>query len=186
VRKARAIIPLAVLVAVALATALVTTASAWGGSSRFRTTLSGYNEDPLTINTPGSGTFSARINRAGDAIEYTETFGSLTSNVTQSHIHFGGPAQSGSVVVFLCSNLGNGPAGTQACPAAGGTISGTIVAANVLAAANQNIVAGDLAAVIAAIRANTAYVNVHTANFPGGEIRGPLGDHDHHHGHGHD
>jgi CHRD domain len=182
-RRARVLIPIAIIAVVALTTVLITTASAWGGSSKFKTTLSGYNEDPLTINTPGGGTFSARINRTGTAIDYTETFGSLTSSVTQSHIHFGGPFQSGGIVVFLCSNLGNGPAGTQACPAGGGTISGTIVPANVISVANQNIVAGDLAAVIAAIRADRAYVNVHTANFPGGEIRGPLGDHDHHHDH---
>jgi hypothetical protein len=175
VRTARVIVPIAVIAAVALATVFVSSATAAGGPSKFKTTLSGYNEDPLTINTAGGGSFTAKISKAGDAIDYTETFGSLTSGVTQSHIHFGGPSQSGNIVVFLCTNLGNGPAGTQACPAGGGTITGTIHAADVLGVPAQNFTAGDLAAVIAAMRAGSAYVNVHTQNFPAGEIRGPLG-----------
>ena len=38
---------------------------------------------------------------------------------------------NGGITVFLCSNLGNGPAGTQACPPAPATIEGTIRAADV-------------------------------------------------------
>jgi hypothetical protein len=79
--------------------------------------------------------------------------------------------------VFLCSNLGNGPAGTQACPAAGGTITGTITAANVTAgAAGQGIAAGEFAEFVNAIRAGATYVNVHSTNRPGGEIRAQLED----------
>ena len=50
-----------------------------------------------------------------------------------------------------------------------------ITAANVIAAAApQQLTAGELDEVIAAIRAGVAYVNVHTAVSPGGEIRGQL------------
>ena len=35
---------------------------------------------------------------------------------TQSHIHFGQKDVNGGIVVFFCTNLGNGPAGTPPCP----------------------------------------------------------------------
>lgn len=84
----------------------------------------------------------------------------------------------GGISVFLCSNLGNGPAGTQACPAAPATISGTITPANVIGPAPQGITAGQFSELIAAIRAGTTYVNVHSTSYPVGEIRAQLG-HDH-------
>ncbi|MFD1827627.1 MULTISPECIES: hypothetical protein [Mumia] len=40
--------------------------------------------------------------------------------------------------MFLCTNLGNGPAGTQTCPQEG-TVTGTIVAADVVGPASQGI-----------------------------------------------
>jgi len=53
---------------------------------------------------------------------------------------------------------------------------GPITAANVIAGsmAPQQLAAGDLAAVVAAIRAGAAYANVHTTPSPGGEIRGQI------------
>ena len=163
---------------VVIVLALAGAAAAFGGGpSHFRTTLDGFHEQPLAISTNGSGTFSARINNTGDTIRYTLTFGSLTSTVTQAHIHIGAPNQVGGIAVFLCTNLGNGPAGTQTCPTGPGpvTVTGTIHAADVLPVAAQNLHAGDLTALIAAMRAGASYVNVHSMNFPIGEIRGPLG-----------
>ena len=46
--------------------------------------------------------------------------------------------------------------------------------ANVLTVAGQNIQAGDFSIVPAALLSDTAYVNVHTMNFPAGEIRGQI------------
>jgi hypothetical protein len=78
-------------------------------------------------------------------------------------------------VVFLCTNLGNGPAGTQACPAGGGTIRGTITPADITAgAAAQGIAAGEFDEFVRAIRAGATYVNVHSVDRQGGEIRAQL------------
>ena len=83
--------------------------------------------------------------------------------------------------MFLCTNLGNGPAGTQASPAAGGTIGGTIGPADVGAGAAANgIAAGEFDESVSAIRAGATYVNVHSVVRPGGEVRAQLDDeHDH-------
>jgi CHRD domain len=143
---------------------------------RARETLSGYEEVPA-LSTPGVGEFKIDLNRAGDALDYTLTFSGLETDATQAHIHFENRTNNGNIVVFLCTNLGNGPAGTQACPAAGGTITGTITAANVGAgAAGQGIAAGEFEEFVQALRSGATYVNVHSVGRPGGEIRAQLDD----------
>ena len=100
-------------------------------STRFDASLSGYEELP-TLSTRGNGTFEASLNKDGSELHYTLSYegpfdGNATgtpSNVTQAHIHFGARAFSGGISAFLCTNLGNGPAGTPACPATSGTVSG--------------------------------------------------------------
>jgi len=139
--------------------------------------LTGYEETPAAVSTTGRGEFTATIDADGDAIVYTETYSGLQGPVTQSHIHVGQLGVTGSVVIFLCQTAANpDPTGlAPQCPQEG-TVSGTITAANVIAGstATQQLVAGDLAAVITAIRAGAAYANVHTNPSPGGEIRGQL------------
>ncbi len=100
--------------------------------------------------------------------------------MTQAHIHLGGAAQSGGISVFLCTNLGNGPVGTQACPPAPASVSGTLVPTDVIGPVGQGIVAGEFGELVAAIRAGVTYANVHSSKYPGGEIRAQLeGDRDH-------
>jgi hypothetical protein len=165
---------LAALAAVGLT---VTVATADEGATTFATSLSGFNETPPVLSN-GTGSFHLTLN--GNTATFTETFSNLSSPVTQSHIHFAQRGVAGGVFVFLCTNLGNGPAGTQACPAGGGTITGTITAASIIAPggdgppANQGITAGDFQALVRILRSGDAYVNVHTKSFPAGEIRGQV------------
>jgi CHRD domain len=170
------------LLIAALATGSVAVASDGDGSDDSTTILSvaltGFEEDPLALSTTGSGTLRVRIDDHNQDITYQLTFTALEAPATQAHIHFGGRAQSGGISVFLCSNLGNGPAGTPACPAAGGTVTGTLHAVDVVGPAAQGIAPGEFGELVAAIRNGTAYGNVHSQKYPGGEIRGQL-DHEH-------
>jgi len=138
--------------------------------------LTGYEESP-SVSTTASGGFSATIADDGSLIQYSETFSGLQAPVTQSHIHIAQPGVNGSIVIFLCQTATNpDPTGlAPQCPQEG-TVSGTISAANVIAGAtaSQQLKAGDLSAVITAIRAGMAYANVHTTLSPGGEIRGQI------------
>jgi CHRD domain len=138
--------------------------------------LTGYEESP-SVSTTATGEFTATIAPDGDTIFYSETFSGLQGTVTQSHIHVGQLGVNGSIVIFLCQTAANpDPTGlAPQCPQEG-TVSGTLTAANVIAGsmAPQQLAAGDLAAVVAAIRAGAAYANVHTSPSPGGEIRGQL------------
>jgi hypothetical protein len=138
--------------------------------------LTGYEESP-SVSTTGRGEFTATVDHDADLIQYTETYSGLQAPVTQSHIHVGQPGVNGSIVIFLCQTANNpDPTGlAPQCPQQG-SVSGTITAANVIAGSTttQQLVAGDLTAVIAAIRAGAAYANVHTTASPGGEIRGQI------------
>ena len=82
--------------------------------SKISERLTGYEEVPA-ISTAANGTFSARINN-GSSVTYQLTYEGTETPVTQAHIHFENRTNNGPIVVFLCSNLGNGPAGTQECP----------------------------------------------------------------------
>jgi hypothetical protein len=147
-----------------------------------RTKLSGYQETPSTINSAGSGDFKAVIHDDGPAIDYVLTYQDLSSPPTQSHIHFGRPGLTGSIVLFLCTNLAP-PAGVPtppACPTPPATVTGTLTSANVIAVPAQGIDAGDagFAEMLKAIRNNAAYANVHSTLHPSGEIRGRLAQHE--------
>jgi CHRD domain len=157
--------------------AAVGVAVAGRGGDNIRERLTGYEEIP-TLSTPGSGEFKARISRFDDEIRYELSYEDTESAVTQAHIHLGARAFNGGIVAFLCSNLGNGPAGTPACPPAPATVTGTIGPDQVTAmAAAQGIAAGEFDEFVDAIRADATYANVHTTGRPGGEIRAQL-EHD--------
>jgi hypothetical protein len=140
----------------------------------FSTRLSGFNEVPAAIFSPGTGTLHLTLDRQAGTLNYTLSYSGLTSPVTQAHIHFGKRHVAGGIMVFFCSNLGNGPAGTPACPQNEGTVSGTIAADGVLGLQAQNVTPRDFNALVAALTSRTGYANVHTTNFPAGEIRGEI------------
>lgn len=112
------------------------------------------------------------LGTADDLIDYTLSYSGLTE-VQQAHIHNGAVGVNGGVNLFLCTNLANGPAGriVPTCPAAAGTVTGTLALADFIAAGGVQ----DFAQLIQAIQAGNTYVNVHTQAFGGGELRGQLG-----------
>ncbi|NEZ05096.1 CHRD domain-containing protein [Wenzhouxiangella sp. XN201] len=155
---------------VAVVLAVPTLASA----ERIQASLSGYEEVP-SVSTVAIGDFRAMISPDGGSIDFELSYFDLQGDVTMAHIHFANADVNGSVVAWLCGTAAiPGPAGTATCPESG-TVSGTITASEVVgSSATQQIMAGDLDAVIAAIRAGAAYVNVHSVLSPGGEIRGQI------------
>jgi CHRD domain-containing protein len=147
------------------------------GQNFVREQLSGYAETPLAVSTPASGQFRLQINNQAQEITWRLAYADFGTPVTQAHVHFGSPAQTGGISFFLCTNQGNGPAGTQLCPAAPATISGTITPVDIIGPVGQGIAAGEFAEIVSAIHAGYTYVNVHSTAFPPGEIRAQLGHH---------
>jgi hypothetical protein len=121
------------------------------------------------------------------SIKWRLTYTALEGVVQQSHIHFGPPNNTGGVSIFLCSNLGNGPAGTEKCPlltptAPAAEVEGEATAEDVVGPLGQGIEPGAIEEIVAAILDGKAYVNVHSSKWPAGEIRQqfPSDGDDHH------
>jgi len=137
--------------------------------SSFVAALSGYQETP-TLSSNGRGRFSATVNDKTSSIQYKLTYNGLATNVNVAHIHLGARGIAGGVAAFLC-----GGGGKPQCPPTGGTVTGTFVAPDVVAIPTQGLPAGDFADLVRAVRAGATYANVHTTQFPAGEIRGQIG-----------
>jgi hypothetical protein len=103
----------------------------------FSAKFSGFEEVPAAILSAGRATLDLDLNRHARTLGFRLTYAGLSSPVTQAHIHFGREHVNGGIMVFFCSNLPNPPPGTQTCPPNGGTVTGTITAANVLAIRGQ-------------------------------------------------
>ena len=149
------------------------------GFAAIKETLTGYEEVP-SVSTSAGAEFRAHISK-DNVIEWELSYSELEGAIQQSHIHIGQSGVNGGISVFLCTNLGNGPAGTQPCPAGPATISGTIVAADVSpnipatqAARTQGVNTGEIEELIAAMRAGATYVNIHSTLWTGGEVRSQI------------
>lgn len=138
-----------------------------------RADLIGFQEVP-SLSTTGHGTFRALVDTKANTITFKLTYDALEGTVQQSHVHFGQKSVSGGVSFFLCSNLGNGPPGTQPCPAPPAEVTGVITPDLVIGPTGQGIEAAAFAEIVAAMKDDTAYANVHSTKWPAGEIRGQL------------
>jgi hypothetical protein len=143
----------------------------------FKADLIGYEEVPA-VSTAATGEFQAKVD-AGPVIDYTLTYSNI-QNAFAAHIHFGQKSVNGGVSAFLCGGGDKPP-----CPPTGGTVSGTIDAADVIGPTSQGIAPGEIQELIDAMEFGVTYANVHTTDgdttpnegpgdFPGGEIRGQI------------
>jgi hypothetical protein len=163
---------------IAVAVALTALAAGSAGADNrkgvevVRAQLVGFQEVP-TLSSPGHGSFRAIVDQDAGTITYWLTYDGLPTAIQQSHLHLGQHHTAGGISVFLCTNLNNSP-GVQACPAPPAQISGVISASDVIGPTAQGIGPGEFAELLTALRSGSVYVNVHTAAFPAGEIRGQL------------
>jgi CHRD domain-containing protein len=136
--------------------ALVATASA---QTTYTTVMNGASEVP-TINTAATGTATVVLNAAQTQISITCQFHNLIGTYTASHIH--GPAPIG---VNAGVKWGFLP------PTAPWVFSN----ANHDGTLSNFVVTGLTATDVTNLSNGQFYVNVHSTQFPGGEIRGQLG-----------
>ena len=159
------------VVSFAVLTALALTGFSSGRKDKFRADLEGYQETPATLSSPASGEFEARLDENTQTIEFELTYTGFETAVNAAHIHLGRPGTTGGVIAFLC-----GGGGKPACDQGSGSVSGTIAPADVIGPVAQGIAAGEFEELVRALRANATYVNVHSVQFPSGEIRGAVED----------
>jgi CHRD domain len=175
---------LAVLISLVTAAGLMLIAAAaladrgnGGGSNKFRADLNGYNEvvggpgpsSTGSVSTTGHGTFRARLRHNPERLEFTLTYADLEGGaVTEAHPHFAQRHVGASIFGHFCG----GP--KPPCPPSG-TVTGTWTAADVTGPTAQGVAPGEFDEFVRALRAGAVYVNVHTTNYPEGEIRGQVG-----------
>jgi len=139
----------------------------------FTANLSGANENPATAS-PGTGFAMVTIDTVAQTMEVKVTFQGLTSGVTASHIHCCVAPGGNAGVATTTPTFTGFPSGVTS-----GTYdnvfdmtqSGSYNPAFVTASGS---LANAEAVLFAGIAAGNAYLNIHTTNFPGGEIRGFL------------
>ena len=149
----------------------------------FSANLSTFNEVPPKAN-GAHGTFRAKLSEDGTTLNWTFTWSGLTGPPLFAHIHFGLKGGNYPVMTFFCG----GPHGVAGIPqkpdcpqTTSGSITGTTTADDIIAlnmapndqALNQH----DFAGFLDALRHGSAYANMHTTRFMGGEIRGQVAMH---------
>jgi hypothetical protein len=158
------------------------------GANDLRVRLEGYQETPA-VSSAARASFHADVDASSQAIRWRLRYAGLEGDVQQAHIHFAQRGVAGGISVFLCTNLGNGPAGTPACPGPrDGTLTGTITPGDgspdipaTPGAITQGIGPGEFDELLQALRNEALYVNVHSTRWPSGELRAQLArEHDGH------
>jgi hypothetical protein len=119
-------------------------------TTRFRAALTARAEVPTPegVNPGAAGTFLVPLtdDHGSFSIAWTLTLRNLTGRATAAHIHRGRPGKAGPVIVSLCGPCRSGRKGKTKVSKA----------------------------VASTVKAGAAYVNVHTAQNPAGEIRGQI------------
>jgi hypothetical protein len=140
----------------------------------FTGVLSGTQEVPQNAS-PGTGQVIVTVDTVTNLMTVNVTFGGLLSPVTVSHIHCCNGPGVNSIVATAVPTFPGFPAGVTS-----GVYLQTLdmnLAANFNPAfitANGGTVASARDALFLGLRNGGAYLNVHTAQFPGGEIRADL------------
>lgn len=132
----------------------------------FRATLSGASEVPANATT-GTGLFTATLDTSTNVFSYDLTFSGLTSNVNNGHIH--GPAAVG-VNSGTTINFNTLAGATFSFGQTSGAGRGTIT----LSPSTQVTATINGDSLRKLLFAGLTYINIHTVNNGGGEVRGQV------------
>jgi hypothetical protein len=157
---------LTVLLTVALLATAMPTASAVGQGQTFVAPSSGAQEVPPN-DSLARGQAIFRLSADGDELHYRLIVANL-HNVTQAHIHLAPVGVNGPVVAWLYPSAP--PAQMIPGRSSGVLATGTITGTDLVGP----LAGHDLSALIEAMEAGDTYVNVHTSQFPPGEVRGQI------------
>lgn len=135
----------------------------------FQAHASGANEVPEAIDTRAQGQMRLQLSADGDELQYRLVVANI-ENVLMAHLHIAPAGQNGPIAVWLYPE---GPPPQLIEGRTQGTLAAGTITDDDIVNSEQHGVAS-LADLLEAIRAGTVYVNVHTEQNPGGEIRGQL------------
>ena len=132
----------------------------------FTANLAGSKENPAN-NSQGSGTFIATLDTVTGAFTYDVSFQGMTSNVTLGHIHGPAAATANASPILNFATLAGALFTT-------GGLSGTAHGTTTLNAQNQLTATVNGDSLKKLLLSGLTYVNIHTTQNGGGEIRAQL------------
>lgn len=160
--------------ALLLAAALAYPSTAHAATFVFNGNLTGGQEVP-PVSTPGSGNALVSFDDMTNLLSVQVSFANLLGNTTAAHIHCCAPIGANAGVVTPVPSFPGFPLGVTA-----GSYSQVfnLTQASSFNAAFINSNGGSVTtarqAFITGLQSNQAYFNLHSSQFPGGEIRGQL------------
>jgi hypothetical protein len=137
-----------------------------GDNRNFRTHLTGAEEVP-PADTRAQGQATFQLSQDGTELHYKLNVANI-ENVTMAHIHLAPAGVNGPVVAWLYPSAP--PAQLIPGRSNGRLSEGTITAANLVGP----LAGASLEDLIDEMRAGNTYVNVHTSQYPAGEVRGQI------------
>ena len=159
-------LPIITIVVLALTLVLGTAAAAAAMNRNFVAHLSGDGEVP-PVDTLAQGQAIFHLSKDGTELEY-KLIAANIENILQAHIHLAPAGVNGPVVAWLYPSA---PPATLIPGRFSGVLAqGTITAADLVGP----LAGAELSDLIAAMSSGAAYVNVHTTQYPGGEVRGQI------------
>jgi hypothetical protein len=174
-KRSLSVAPKHTVIVLAVATALMLLVpAAYAIPVTFVGNLTGANEVP-PVSSPGSGLATVVLDAAAQTLQINATFSGLTSNTNAAHIHCCAPLGTNAGVATTVPAFPGFPLGVTS-----GSFTSAVFDLTQPTIYNPAFVTlqGGLtqaeAALIAGILNGTTYLNIHTVNFPGGEIRGQL------------
>ncbi len=174
-KRSLSAVPKLLVTALAIATALMLPVpAAYAMPMTFVGNLAGANEVP-PVASPGTGFAAVVLDPTAQTIQINATFSGLTSNDTAAHIHCCAPLGTNAGVATTVPAFPGFPLGVTS-----GSYSSAVFDLTQPTIYNPAFVTleGGLiqaeAALIAGIENEMTYLNIHTMNNPGGEIRGQL------------
>jgi hypothetical protein len=151
-----------VVLSIALAVAGVGCTKGTDDAEVFQVSLAGSNEVPArATSADGAMGFTVRGNRVDYSIE-VHGLGAITGG----HIHSGAAGVNGPIRIALFPGPGANATSNPLTGVDGQLYEGSFEASDVVGISYEQL--------ISEMRAGTAYGNVHTTQYPGGEIRGQV------------
>jgi hypothetical protein len=172
-RQFRSVVPTLLATAVAIAALMLSAPVSYAIPLTFVGHLSAANEvPPPVVVSQGTGLATIVLDPTAQTIRISVTFANLTSNDVAAHIHCCMPLGINAGVATVIPAFPGFPLGVTS-----GTFDQTFdltQASFYNPAFDGGTTAAKEATLIAGIEAGMAYFNIHTGNFPGGEIRSQL------------
>ena len=174
-KRSLSVAPKRTAIVLAVATALMLLVpAAYAIPVTFVGNLTGANEVP-PVPSSATGLATVVLDAAAQTLQINATFSGLTSNTNAAHIHCCAPLGTNAGVATTVPAFPGFPLGVTS-----GSFTSAVFDLTQPTIYNPAFVTlqGGLtqaeAALIAGILNGTTYLNIHTVNFPGGEIRGQL------------